>query len=97
LIPTSDVTRPEFGGSQAPRLELDLAATAGADYLLAYLADGAARIAAASGDSRTFPNSQTEGSKTLSLVELADDKAAIVYYGPNLPPLLSEQFDLLAA
>ncbi|WP_457091467.1 calcium-binding protein [Microvirga sp. P5_D2] len=86
LIPTSDVTRPEFGGSSSPRSELELAATTGGDYFLAYLTDGAARIVAVSGDSRTFPGSQTGESKALSLVELADDHAAIVYYGPILPP-----------
>ena len=55
LVATSDVNRPEFGGTQAPRLGLDLASTTGADYLLAYLTDGAGRIAAISGDSRTPP------------------------------------------
>lgn len=86
LIPTSDVTRPEFGGTQAPRLELDLAATTGANYLLAYLTDRVASIAAVSGDSRTLSDLRTEESKALSLVELTDDKAAILYYGPIVPP-----------
>jgi len=86
LIPTSGVTGPEFGGTQAPRGELDLAATAGPDYLLSYLSDGRAVILAISGDSRTTPDLLTEESKALSLVDLTDDNAAMIYYGPIVPP-----------
>ena len=83
LVATSDVNRPEFGGSQAPRLGLDLAATTGADYLLAYLHDGAGTIAAISGKSRIISDTHTQDdAKALSLVGLGDGKAALVYFGP---------------
>jgi hypothetical protein len=82
LTATSEINRPEFGGSQAPRHGLDLAATTGADYLLAFIADDAGRIAAVSGASRTPSDTLIREPHVLSLFGLSGGNAGLVYFGP---------------